>query len=83
MAAPAATGIRIGTVTSGLTGPIHPYWDGNRIRTRPATVTAPANVNHFNCWRSTPRERRNRINSATTEASPHPSMSGPPAWTRT
>jgi hypothetical protein len=40
-------------------------------------VTAPANVNHFNCWRSTPREGRNRINSATTEASPHPSHERP------
>jgi hypothetical protein len=42
-------------------------------------VTALANANHFSCWRSTPRERRNRTSSATTEASPHTSMSGRPA----
>ena len=80
---PAAIGIdtRMGRATRALSGPIHPYCDGVTTRTRPATVITPANANHFSCWRSTPRERRNRTNSAATEASPHNSSSGRPAWT--
>ena len=42
---------------------------------RTSPTTAAAKVNHFICWRSIPRERRNRTTSATTEATSEPQIS--------
>jgi hypothetical protein len=47
----------------------------------PPRVTAAAYTNHLSCWRSTPRERRNRTIRASTHATPQSSISGNPIAT--